>query len=79
MAQGDVRNMTVLKLALVDDRHRVRPAGIMASMVAVVEVIVIEDTRVVVPAEGAPAAVVIAPVPMHPGRTPGMMGNPIPA
>lgn len=48
-------------------------------MVAIVKVIVDENAGVVIPAERTPAAVVIAPVPIYPGRTPGLMRNPVPA
>jgi hypothetical protein len=48
-------------------------------MISIVEVIVDENAGIVVPAERAPTAVVMAPIPMHPGRAPGMMGNPVPA
>src|SRR4030065_698645 len=51
----------------------------MAAVVTIVEAVVDKDTGVDVPAEGTPAAVVIPPVPVHPGRAPGMMGHPIPA
>src|SRR4030043_2300076 len=51
----------------------------MAAAVTIVEAVVYKDTRVVVPAEGTPAVVVITPVPVHPGRAPGTMGHPIPA
>jgi hypothetical protein len=78
-AQGDLRNVTVLKLILVDDCHGVRTAGIMASMVAIIEIVVDENTGVVIPAQWTPAAVIISPVPMDPSRAPGAMRYPIPA
>jgi len=78
-AQGDPGDLAVLELVLVDDRHRVRSTRIVTSVVAIVKVIVDENAGVVIPAERTPAAVVIAPVPIYPGRTPGLMRNPVPA
>jgi len=78
-AQGDARDVPVLELVPVDDRQSVGPARVAGAVVAVVKVIVVDDHRVVVPAKRSPAAIVVAPVPMHPGGTPGVMGDPVPA
>jgi hypothetical protein len=48
-------------------------------VIAVIEVVVDDDHRIVIPAQGSPAAIIMTPVPMHPGGTPGMMGDPVPA
>jgi hypothetical protein len=72
-------DIAVPELVSVDHREGVGVTGVVVSVVAIIEVIVPDDTRVVVPAERAPAAVVIAPVPVHPGRPPSIMGDPIPA
>jgi hypothetical protein len=50
-----------------------------AVVVTVVKVIVDEQDRPVIPAEGAPADVVVVPPPVNPGRAPVMPGDPVPA
>jgi len=71
--------MAVLELIPVNDRKGMGAAGVMSAVISIVEVIVDEDTGVVIPAERAPAAVILTPIPMHPGRAPGIMGDPVPA
>jgi hypothetical protein len=77
-AQSNIMDIAILELVSVDDRQGMGVTGVIVSVVAIIEVIVPDNTGVVVPAERAPAAVVIAPVPVHPGRTPVILGDPIP-
>jgi hypothetical protein len=52
--------------------------GIETIVMTVVKMIVDEQDRPVVPAEGAPADVIVVPPPMDPGRAPLMPGDPVP-
>jgi hypothetical protein len=78
-AQRDARDVTVLELVSVHHRQGVGTARVAAAVVAVIEIVVDDDHRVVVPAQRSPAAIVMTPVPMHPGGTPGIVGDPVPA
>lgn len=78
-AQGNTRNVTVLELVLVDNRQGTGPARVVGAVIAIIEVVVDEDHRAIVPAQGGPTVIIMTPVPMHPGGTPGMMGDPVPA
>ena len=71
--------MTILKLVSVDDRQGTRSARVTEAVIAVIKIVVDDDHRTVVPAQRSPAAIVMSPVPMHPGGPPGPVGNPVPA
>ena len=78
-AQGDIGDMPVLELILVDDRQGTGSGRVVRPVPAVIEVVIDDDHRPVVPAQGRPAAVVIAPIPVHPAGAPVTLGDPVPA
>jgi hypothetical protein len=61
-----------------DGQGAVASRGI-ESRITVIKMVVDDDDRTIVPAERAPADIVISIIPMHPGRAPGAVGNPVPA
>jgi hypothetical protein len=77
--QGHVGDMPVLELTPMDNGQGAVVGGKMRAVVAVIKVVVVDHDGVIVPAERTPAEIIVAMVPMDPGRPPGMMGNPVPA
>lgn len=52
---------------------------IIIMVITIVEIVIEDDDGPVMPAQRAPAVIIVSPVPMHPGRTPGVVRNPVPA
>jgi hypothetical protein len=70
--------MRVLELVFMNDGESPRVAGVIRAVIAIIEIIIDHDTRIVIPTEGTPAAVIVAPIPIDPARSPNSRGNPIP-
>jgi hypothetical protein len=68
-----------LELVSADDRHGPVVAGKVAVAVPVIEVIVDDDYGPVVPAQRAPADIIVVPPPVNPSGPPDIVGDPIPA
>jgi hypothetical protein len=79
MIQGHAGDSRSLELAPVDNGQSPGSGGVMGPIVAVVKIVVDDDNRAVVPAERAPTDVIIAIVPVNPGRSPMIGGDPVPA
>jgi hypothetical protein len=79
MIQGHPGDSRSLELASADNSQSPGSSWVMSPIVAVVKIIVDNDHRPVVPAERAPADIIIAIVPVHPSRSPMIGGNPVPA
>src|SRR5665647_293352 len=76
MAAADVVG---LQMVATDDGHGPIVGGEIAVVVSVIEAVVEEVAGPVVPSERAPADVVPVGPPMHPGRAPMGLGDPVPA
>lgn len=48
-------------------------------VIAIIEIIVDDDDRPIVPTQRRPTDIIMPPIPVHPGRTPMASGNPVPA
>ena len=48
-------------------------------LIAIIEIIVDDDDRPIVPAQRTPADIIMPPIPVDPGGTPMAGGNPVPA
>ncbi len=68
-----------MKLIPVDNRKSSGVSRVIRMMVAVIKIIVDDDNRSIVPTQGAPSNIIVAPIPMDPSRTPITGGNPVPA
>jgi hypothetical protein len=79
MIQGHAGDSRSLELASADNSQSPGSGWVMSPIVAVVKIIVDNNHGPVVPAEGAPADIIIAIVPMNPGRSPMIGGDPVPA
>lgn len=78
-SQGVPVNAGGLELRPVDDGQSPGVDGISPAVIPAVEVVVNDDDRVVVVAQGRPGHVMGIPVPVDPGRTPIPGGNPVPS
>lgn len=54
-------------------------ARIMIPVIAVIKIVVYDDDGTVVPTERAPTDMIISMVPVDPGRSPVIRGDPVPA
>jgi hypothetical protein len=68
-----------LELIAADDGHGPVMRRVIAVVSAIIEVVVDEKDGPVIPAERAPADVIVVPPPVDPGRAPVIVGDPIPA
>jgi hypothetical protein len=68
-----------LELAFMDNGPGPGIGGIMGPMVAVIKIVIDDDDGTVVPAERTPADIIISIIPMDPGRSPMIGGDPVPA
>ncbi len=68
-----------LELAFADNSPGPGIRRIMIPMIAVVKIIVMDDDGTVVPAERAPADMIISMIPVNPSRSPMIGGDPVPA
>jgi len=68
-----------LELAFADNSPGPGIGRIMTPMIAVVKIIVMDDDGTVVPAERTPADMIISMIPLDPGRSPMIGGDPVPA
>lgn len=79
MAQSHVGNSGRLELVLVDNSQSPGTGGVVGPIIAVVKIVVDDYNRAVIPAERAPADVIISMIPVDPSRSPMIGGDPVPA
>lgn len=79
-AESHTRDIRIPELIFMNDGQRPGVSRIIGVVIIIVEVVVDDDNRPIVPTQRAPAnKIIIPPIPIHPGRAPNGVGDPVPA
>jgi hypothetical protein len=79
MPEGHTGDFMRLQLVFADNGQGPGVGGVMGPIIPVVKIIVGEDHGTVIPAQRAPADIIIVVIPVDPTGPPVISGNPVPA